>query len=246
MNQKHPAWTRSRAGRNRVHWVAYDDRGEGRKVVDQGYAATLAGADAAARSALAEAGFYQARRMPSGPVPPPRVDRAKVRRPARADAPGTSRPREYLYTRRQGDRDEPPVIAAHLVLKKTAKKVHVTRRSCGPDQLGTADEAWGEGEPSIALDRGRLERDGSAPSVRCRFSDFYATRERAMGGPAPRGHAPLEVLGIRAPCTVEDIKEAYRRRAFQVHPDRGGTPGEFRAVEDAYRLLLREARATGP
>jgi hypothetical protein len=241
MSAKHPTWTRTRVGRNRVHWVAYDDRSdaEGRQIVDQGYAASLAEADAAARSALAAAGMFQARRMSKSIRPAVRNDREKAPRPAR---PAQTRPREYLYTRLDGDQDDGPIIAAHLVIKKTPGKVYVTRRSCGPDQVGTEDEAWEPDERTIGLDRVRLERDGSVYTRSHHQSDFYTRREAAMGGAAGREHA-FGVLGIRPPCTVGDIKTAYRQRALEVHPDRGGSPGDFEAVEAAYRQLLREAQA---
>jgi hypothetical protein len=135
------------------------------------------------------------------------------------------------------------LIAAHLVTRKTARRAYVTRRSCGPDQIGTEDECWGPDERTIALDRTRLERDGSVYSGSHRHSDFYATRDAAMGDAPRGGQAAFSVLGLRAPCTVEDIKAAYRRRALEVHPDRGGTPADFQAVEAAYRRLLREAQA---
>jgi len=246
MSEKHPVWTRARVGRDRVYWVAYDDRvgAEDRRVVAQGHAASLPEADAAARSALAEAGMYGARRVPTGLGPSARGDRDKARGPAPA-GPGRVPPRSYLYTRLQGDPDGGTVIAAHLILGKTAKKVHVTRQSCGPDQLGTDDEGWDRDKHAIALDRARLERDGSAYSVSYPSSEFYASREEAMGGSASEGRAALAILRIEAPCTLEDIKAAYRRRALEVHPDRGGAPGDFRAVEDAYRRLLREAQAPG-
>ena len=248
MFEKHPAWTRTKVGRNRVHWVAYDDRPDSgdRQVIDQGYAASLAEADAAARSALAAAGMYQARRLSTSFGPSRRGDQDKSRSPSRPAGPVRARPREYLYTCQHSDQDDVPLIAAHLVTKKTAKRVYVTRRSCGPDQLGTEDEAWGPDERAIALDRARLERDGSVYSGSHRHSDFYTTREAAMGDSAGGGPTALAVLGIRAPCTVEDIKVAYRRRALEVHPDRGGTPGDFQAVEAAYRRLLREAQAPEP
>jgi hypothetical protein len=246
MPEKHPAWTRTRVGRNRVHWVAYDDRSDSddRRIVDQGYAASLAEADAAARSALADAGMYQARRISTAFGQAGRRDPEKSRRAGRPAGP--ERRREYLYTRHGVDQDDGPLIAAHLVLKKTARRVYVTRRSIGPDQIGTEDEKWEPDERAIALDRAKLERDGSVYSGSHRHSDFYATRQAAAGKSAARGQAAFTVLGVRAPCTVEDIKAAYRRRALEVHPDRGGTPVEFLAVETAYRRLLREAQAPEP
>ena len=245
MSEKHPTWTRSRVGRNRVHWVAYDDRGDSgdRQIVDQGYAASLPEADADARAALAAAGMYQARRQSKAFGAFKRADPDKARGPSRPAASVRARPREYLHTRHLVEGDDAPLIAAHLVTKKTAKRVYVTRKSCGPDQIGTDDETWELDERTIALDRAKLERDGSVYSVTHRHSDFYATREAAIGDSARCGPAAFKILGLRAPCTVEDIKAAYRRRALEVHPDRGGTPTEFQAVEAAYRRLLREAQA---
>ena len=49
---------------------------------------------------------------------------------------------------------------------------------------------------------------------------------------------PHEILGIPANATKEEMKMAYRRRALETHPDKGGRPGEFEAVAHAYRVLL--------
>ena len=247
MPGKNPTWTRTRIGRNRVHWVAYDDRPDSgnSQVLDQGYAASLLEADAAARAALAEVGMYQARRLSTSFKPPAKGHRDEAKR-GQPDRPVRARPREFLYTRQLIDEDEGPLIAAHLVVKKTARRVYVTRKSCGPDQIGTEDEPWGPDDPAIALDRARLERDGSVYSKLLRQSEFYATRDAATGDLPSRTPAAFKVLGLRAPCTTEEIKAAYRRRAMEVHPDRGGTPADFQAVEAAYRRLLREAQAPEP
>ena len=49
---------------------------------------------------------------------------------------------------------------------------------------------------------------------------------------------PHEILGISADATKEEMKMAYRRRALETHPDKGGRPGEFEQVAHAYRVLL--------
>jgi hypothetical protein len=244
MSEKHPAWTRKRVGKNRVHWVAYDDRADSpdRRIVDQGYAATLPEADTAAKAALADAGMYQARRLSTAfGASRPKIDPKKREKPA---SQPQSRPREYLYTRVHSDEDEPPLIAAHLVVKKTAKRIYVTRRSIGPDQVGSDDENWSAEEKTIPLDRTRLERDGSVYSSNHRLSDFYASKAAARGDFASTSPPAFEILKLRTPCTVDDIKNAYRSRAKEVHPDRGGNPADFQAVEAAYRRLLREAQAS--
>jgi curved DNA-binding protein CbpA len=37
---------------------------------------------------------------------------------------------------------------------------------------------------------------------------------------------------------VDEVKAAFRARAKQTHPDRGGTAAAFRTVREAYELLL--------
>lgn len=242
MSEKNPTWTRTRVGRNRVHWVAYDARPEteDRQIVDQGYAASLPEADVAARAALAAAGMYQARRLSTGFASASR-DRPK---PEPQPRPERARKAEYVYTRHAGEPGEAPLIAAHLIVKKTAKKVYVTLRSCGLNQLGTEDERWEPADKTIPLDRLGLERDGSVYSKNHRHSDFFAKPDAAIGdSPRPDSDA-FKTLAIRPPCSLDEIKAAYRRRAMEVHPDRGGTTEEFQSVEAAYRRLVREAQVS--
>ena len=35
-----------------------------------------------------------------------------------------------------------------------------------------------------------------------------------------------EILGVEKSATTDDIKKAYRKRALQCHPDKGGDPEE--------------------
>ncbi len=244
MIEKHPAWTRRRIGRDRVHWVAYDDKAgaEGRSIVAQGYASSLVEADAAARSALAEAGMYRARRSGGSFASSSASKRPEAQRPSRSAASAPARPREYLYTRRHRDEDGGSVVCAHLVVKKTPRKVYVTQQSCWWARVGSEEETWNPADRSIALDRARLEQDGSIYSGRYPHSNFYRAREDAADESTKPEEVAFGVLGLGAPCTLDDIKAAYRRKALEVHPDRGGSQGDFRAVEDAYRQLVMAAR----
>jgi DnaJ-class molecular chaperone len=46
------------------------------------------------------------------------------------------------------------------------------------------------------------------------------------------------ILGITADANREDIKAAFRRRAFELHPDRSGLgSGPFQDVQEAYSVL---------
>ncbi len=49
--------------------------------------------------------------------------------------------------------------------------------------------------------------------------------------------APHEVLGVSPEATDDEIRAAYKRAAMKHHPDRGGSPEAFQAVQDAYAAL---------
>jgi hypothetical protein len=56
----------------------------------------------------------------------------------------------------------------------------------------------------------------------------------------PRAGA-LAVLGLARGATLEEIKRAYRRRALETHPDRGGDEAAFVRVQRAYEAAMRRA-----
>ncbi len=51
--------------------------------------------------------------------------------------------------------------------------------------------------------------------------------------------ACLRALGLRLPCTTEDVKRAYRRLAYERHPDRGGRPREFSKLHRDFEAAMR-------
>jgi hypothetical protein len=48
-----------------------------------------------------------------------------------------------------------------------------------------------------------------------------------------------QTLGLKADATLLEIKSAYRKRALETHPDRGGTSESFRALQTAYETALK-------
>jgi hypothetical protein len=62
-----------------------------------------------------------------------------------------------------------------------------------------------------------------------------------MMGPMDRAKNCMKILGLEdmefARLSQDTLKKAYRKRALQTHPDKGGDVNEFRAVQDAYDEL---------
>lgn len=46
-----------------------------------------------------------------------------------------------------------------------------------------------------------------------------------------------EVLGIDKSASADEIKKAFRRKAVEFHPDRGGDEAKFKEVNEAYEVL---------
>lgn len=55
--------------------------------------------------------------------------------------------------------------------------------------------------------------------------------------------SPYGVLGLQPGCNQEELKAAYKKRALETHPDKGGDVDEFRSVKVAYESLLKTVPA---
>jgi len=54
-----------------------------------------------------------------------------------------------------------------------------------------------------------------------------------------------EVLGLQKGASAEDVKKAFRKLAFQYHPDRNKEPGseeKFKEISEAYAVLSDPAK----
>ena len=82
-----------------------------------------------------------------------------------------------------------------------------------------------------------IERWGVG-DLKAAFAGFKALPERGSG------RAWYEVLGVDPGADEAAIRRAYRRRAMETHPDRGGSKEAFQQVQEALRQGL-PVRADG-
>lgn len=148
------------------------------------------------------------------------------------------RPVEFLYRvdfRCHGDDwDAPcvPIAVKHRIVRKTAGRIYVEREPFREDRekAGT----------TIIVNRAILNRKGRW-SHPWKSETFYATEEGAMRAAHELSMgAPswCSTLGVQLPCSIDDVKAAYRKLAKDVHPDVGGDPAAFVELERAYRVAL--------
>ncbi|HET7528718.1 MAG TPA: molecular chaperone DnaJ [Candidatus Saccharimonadales bacterium] len=51
-----------------------------------------------------------------------------------------------------------------------------------------------------------------------------------------------EVLGVGKSASADEIKKAFRRKAVEYHPDRGGDEAKFKEINEAYEVLKDDAK----
>ena len=104
------------------------------------------------------------------------------------------------------------------------------------------------------LDRAELEREGRVfASGMCFYSETTMRQlasELASGGEAaaskprpPQGGDVSDLLGLGPAYTRAEVMATFRRRAFELHRDRGGDPKRFgRLVQAKKQALARIGR----
>jgi len=66
-------------------------------------------------------------------------------------------------------------------------------------------------------------------------------REPAMTAFQSRVRTAYQTLGVSSTANSDEIRDAYRERVKQVHPDRGGDEAAFREVQEAYATVKEHA-----
>eukprot|EP00199_Chlamydomonas_sp_CCMP681_P000879 CAMPEP_0119104064 /NCGR_PEP_ID=MMETSP1180-20130426/2374_1 /TAXON_ID=3052 ORGANISM="Chlamydomonas cf sp, Strain CCMP681" /NCGR_SAMPLE_ID=MMETSP1180 /ASSEMBLY_ACC=CAM_ASM_000741 /LENGTH=447 /DNA_ID=CAMNT_0007088733 /DNA_START=11 /DNA_END=1354 /DNA_ORIENTATION=- len=67
------------------------------------------------------------------------------------------------------------------------------------------------------------------------------------GGPTRRAKSInnsryYEILGCEKTATPDELKKAHRKLALKLHPDKGGSPDEFKVINEAYDVLKDEEK----
>ena len=73
-------------------------------------------------------------------------------------------------------------------------------------------------------------------------AEVRSTRHPASDGTDSTEIDLYKVLGVERRASADEIRDAYRRRARETHPDVGGDPTEFQTVQSAYETLSDPAR----
>jgi hypothetical protein len=85
------------------------------------------------------------------------------------------------------------------------------------------------------------EMPGSALGARLPFETPDLEFDEADESGIDPLKAACAELDIPVGASVEEIKQAYRRRIKEVHPDQGGDEDEFKRVREAYTLAKKHA-----
>jgi len=51
---------------------------------------------------------------------------------------------------------------------------------------------------------------------------------------------PYKILEVKRKASKSDIKDAYRKKAKKLHPDKGGNADDFKELSEAYRILSND------
>lgn len=62
------------------------------------------------------------------------------------------------------------------------------------------------------------------------------------GGQGSEAKNYYKILGVPEKATLDEIKQAYRKKALIMHPDKGGDPENFKLLNEAYEILSDDGK----
>ena len=141
----------------------------------------------------------------------------------------------FVYADWYPDGSEKPFSTPHRIIKITQKRVYVDLRGYSPDNRKKGFWHNYDIETFFTLDHLELESKGEAWSSAQKEMYYTLPIEQRN---LPVTPACLQALGLSMPCSPKDVKEAYRQKAKQTHPDGGGCAEAFLALQLCYEEAL--------
>ena len=119
-----------------------------------------------------------------------------------------------------------------------------------PDVWGggarTEEEAKVLAEKAAGMPLQQIDAHWAAAFKRQRagLPPFVKRETRMVETPGVRPVDPRSVLGVSPDASAEEVKGAFRRKALEAHPDRGGSAEAFITLKRAYdAIVARRARS---
>lgn len=120
-----------------------------------------------------------------------------------------------------------------------------------PDAWGggahTEEEARALAEAAAKMPLEQIDAHWAAAFKRLRAGlPPFVTREPRVAETA-RAHPldPHTVLGVTADATAHEVRTAFRKKALEHHPDRGGDADTFIALKRAYDAIVKRRARRG-
>ena len=163
--------------------------------------------------------------------------------PHTPEPPNTLKMEEFLYRDVYDPESGQWVPVPHRVVRRTNRYVFIEQQPYSPGEL--TGSWFDRGFPTFRLDRRALEREGFAfvpPTAYVEDAEeiyFSSEYTQPSGGVQIKC---LQVLELSWPCTLAEVKGAYRKLVKSAHPDGGGSQEQFLALQEAYEQALQLCR----
>jgi DnaJ-like protein len=115
---------------------------------------------------------------------------------------------------------------------RTRAEAHAAAEQAANCKLSEIESSWARAWSNILVGKQPWPSSGAAATSN------EAPKMRATSNAI----SIWQTLGLNSSATVVEIRQAYRARALQTHPDRGGSAEEFRAVHRAYEAALQRRK----
>jgi DnaJ-domain-containing protein 1 len=76
-------------------------------------------------------------------------------------------------------------------------------------------------------------------AVRNRLDELKSQGQTAGAPKAEENMNPFYILGVEFDASEAEVKKAYRKKAYECHPDRGGSTEQMAKVNAAFEVICR-------